>query len=105
MSVPAERVNRRGNGDDDSAENFQRGPQGVAALFARIGALEDAEYRDGDEEEADGEEEEDAQALHGGDADGEDERAGDDHEEDVGEDVGDFVGEEPDVADDAGGVS
>lgn len=102
MSILHERVDGRGDSDDDREEDLEGGPERVGALGARVLALDDAHDGDGDEEEADGEEEEDAQALHGGDADGEDERAGDGHEENVGENVTNFVGEEPDVADDTG---
>lgn len=43
--------------------------------------------------------------MHGRDFHGEDEREGEGHEEDVGKDVADFVGEEPDVADNTAMVS
>lgn len=103
MSILRERIDSRGHRNDGGEENFEGSPKRVSPLGTRVVTLGDAQDGDSDEEKTDAEQEEDAQTLHGGNLDREDQRARDDHEEYVSENVADFVSEKPYVANDATG--
>lgn len=71
----------------------------MTSLAPRVATSYDAHNAYAYEEESDAEDERDAEALHGSDLGGHDERERNSHEEYVGDDVADLIGVDPDAPD------
>lgn len=77
----------------------------MTGLASGISSSDDSDNADTNEEESDTEEQKDAKPLHDLDLDGHDEREGNSHEQQIGYDVTDFIGVDPEAADSTAIVS